>query len=332
MLKIMPFAILIITNLLLALPAPAHHGVDHDPKPVPAAPAAPASPPPPPPPPPPVLPAPVLPQVQVQLPTILPGMVVPTDVAGLAGSLGSAKGIKAQLSIPGKAFKGARHQLIARDPRFSFTGDWQPLLDSNNHESQPEGKSTNNTHVGKVEQWDVGKGDDAPLFMPTAQTNYQINGNELVLSSGAVLVRADHRAAFVTVHIDGKKISVRVINGLAFVANVDGKPVILNLTDRCCGAVVAYLPGESGHHKVNLGVGEIFEIHHKDDKPFTTYVSSKVLTHQQLSSGLHLQVSRCHYLSAMHRYNLDKALKKNDLHRVLKTAAALACVNPGSKP
>jgi len=319
-------------SVFFALPVSAHHGHDHHETPAPTpAPVAAAPPPPPPPPaPPPVVQAPVLPQIQVNLPVVLQN-IVPTDVAGLAGSLGNAIGIKEQLGIPGS--KPAKQvTLIARDSRYQFSGDWISFAPGLAAKSPSNETHAAGRHEGRIEQWDIVGKSKTAAFMPTKDAVYDNQGAELSLESGAVLVRAETEPAFVNLTLDGHKITVRVTTGLALVANLDNKPVILNLTDRCCGAVAVYLPQAYGQrHKLNLAVGEIVEVHRKDDKPFTTYVSSKVLTKQELSESHHVQISRCHYLSALRRYNLDKALQKDDLHRVLKTAAALAYVNPGGK-
>lgn len=307
----------------------AHHGEHHEAPVVPSAASVPA-PPPPPPPTPPVQQVQQV-QVQVQTPAFLQ-TIVPTDIAGLAGSLGNSRGIKEQLHLPkSKSDKAAT--LIARDSRFQFSGEWIPFVTN----SLPLGKSaeklehTTTRHEGKVEHWAIADKSKMPVFMPTDEANYEKRVNELVLNSGGILIRSYLEPARVSLSIDGKKLSIVVTAGLALVSTLDNKPVILNLTDRCCGAVAAWLPTKNGdQQKVQLGVGELVEIHKKDDKPFTTYLSSKVLTNQELSERHNVQVGRCHYLSVIRRYNLDRALKKSDLDKVLKTAAAMAYINPGS--
>mgnify|MGYP003384626058 CR=1 FL=1 len=320
---------LIVSMLLSFGPAVAHPGHEHHeiPAPVPQVVT-----PPPPPPPAPLIETPKLPVIQVNLPTIAPNMLVPTDIAGLAGSLGHAKGIKQQLGLDGtKASASSKTvALIERDPRYQFSGDWL-LLNQTAASSQtaPTAKTSDGKHTARAEQWVALAKQKAPAFMPTSGAEYCQKDNQLILSSGAVLVRPGREAIFLTTFVDGQKLSVKIASGaLALISIIDGKPVVLNLTDRCCSSVVVTLP-ECLYQtqKVSLSAGEMLELHHRGDKPFTSYLCSKIISQEKLAADIDMQLSRCHYLSAMRRYNIDHALEKPELNRVLKTAAALAHIN-----
>lgn len=321
---------------LLAIPgACAHPGHEHHETPTPVAVAAP--PPPAPPPPPPIViepPRPVM-NVQFNLPVIAPNMLTPTDMTGIGGSLGYARGLKNQLVRPGG--KPQSTPLIARDTRFDFGGDWIPFAGSEPDATQTnaaaESKNSSAKHSVKIEKWVPASKSRAPLFMATSGAAYVNTADHLTLKSGAVIVRAGSEAVTVNIVHNGQNLTVKISSdALALISNFDDKPIVLNLTDRCCGAVVVTTKGEKTEDvRISLGVGEMFEMHQHCDKPFTTYLASKVISNKAAGNGLSYQLTRCHYLSVIRRFNLDKSLQKNDLSRVLKTAAALAHVNPGGR-
>ncbi|MBX9685228.1 MAG: hypothetical protein K2X27_00925, partial [Candidatus Obscuribacterales bacterium] len=247
---------------------------------------------------------------------------------GIGGSLGRAKESLEQLRVPAKQKSKTSNTLIARDPRFEFSRNWIPLLESPASRHKDETDS-NGRHIAKVEHWDFAKKAKSTLFMPTEDAVFKLSHNQISLESGAVLVRAEKEAALVHSKISGHPFSVRVAAGaLALISNVDGKPFVINLTDRCCGAVVATLPGSEGQRKLSLAVGEIIELFEEHEEPFSTYISSKIIANEKLHLTTKLQLGKCHYTSAMRRYNLDRALEKTDMDRVLKTAAAMVYVNP----
>lgn len=327
-------AILLLTGIcLLAMPeVSAHHGHDHHETPAPVV-TAPTPAPPPPPPPPPIAvepPRPVM-NVQFNLPVIAPNMLVPTDMTGIGGGLGHARGLKNQL-IRGGSSKSQQPALIARDPRFDFNGEWIPFAGSEPENTAQEAPGAPAPkHSVRIEKWVASGKGKTPVFMAASQSAYLNTADQLTLKSGAVIVRAG--SGPVTVHVvhNGQRFSVKISSdALALISNFDDKPIVLNLTDRCCGAVVVMTKNERAEDtRISLSVGEMFEIHPDSHKPFTTYLASNILTRKAAGDGLSYQLTRCHYLSVIRRFNLDKTLQKNDLTRVLKTAAALAHVNPG---
>lgn len=318
-------------SLFLSLTAAAHEHHHHETPPVPAA-STPA--PPLPPAPPPVVVEPPKPMVvNYQLPVIAPNMLVPTDMAGIGGGLGYARGLKNQLIRKGPTPQ--KIQLIARDSRYDFSGDWLPFKENPADQKQAAAPSGQNSikHTLNVEKWVVSTRYKSPLFMASRGTDYTRGVNELTVTSGSVIVRAGSEPVTVFISHNGNKIPVKISSdALALVSVLDDKPIVLNLTDRCCGAVVVQLPSDKpDQSRLSLGVGEMFELHANHDKPFSTYLASHIIEKKDAGNEQSYQLTRCHYLSVIRRFNLDKSLDRGDLSRVLKTAAALAHVNPGHK-
>jgi hypothetical protein len=240
---------------------------------------------------------------------------------------------KQQVGIPSRSITRKTQPLINRDSRYTFIGDWQ-LVKPKSTDRQAVNKEktvlSTVTHKATIEQWIAPPAVKAPIFMPTKDCDYTRLESGLDLVSGAVLVRTSSEPAFITTTLDHKRIKTRIGSGaLALISHVDGKPFVLNLTDRCCGSVVVSIASEGERiRKYSLATGEVIELHKSDEKPFTTHVSAKILLNEAVTNSMGLQLARCHYLSVVRRFNLDRALHKNELQRVLKTAAALAFVAP----
>lgn len=64
-----------------------------------------------------------------------------------------------------------------------------------------------------------------------------------------------------------------------------------------------------------------------DDKPVSNLVATKIDVNRRIGPDHGLLVSQCHYMRALKKFRLASALAKQDLDRVLKTAAAVAYVH-----
>lgn len=286
-------------------------------------------------------------QFTFQLPTVFTNPLVPTDISGIGGGLGHARGIGSQIPLSGAmpGGKGKPAILIARDSDYEFLGQWIPFAFDMEHkfeagsghdrsgQSKSSERSKSPSQTGKVERWDLLDRDGDSVFMPTRNARYEEGRkDELNISKGAVLVKAGKQPVHISANLEGKDFTAKITAGaLALVSVVGDRLLVLNLTDRASGAVVLYLPGEhGGAHHVGLGVSEIVEIHKSSDKPQSDHVAVKLLSERPLDESLHIRTARCHYVAAMRRFSLDKALSYRDFNRVLKTAAAMAYVNRSS--
>lgn len=348
----------IALTIALGLPALAHHGVDHGAPVVPTVPVIETSPvvfAPPPvvvpvpvltppviaPLPPPMVqaPLPVLPTISFQLPVIAPpNTILPTDVSGIH----SGPDASAFQKIPGAApmTKEALAALTAPDSRYQFTGKWMPFsaeYSASALEESPykpvalESSETKSFKVGKIEKIEKQPTKTSePAFMPTTNASYsKVNDEHLALHSGAVLVRAGDRPVTVSTNVKRQTVQTKVANGaLAMISAFDEKATVLSLTDKCCGALMLYVPtlGSENRHVVSVKPGQVAEIYAPTDTPSSNLVATKVDVNQRIVRDYGLLVSQCHYIRALKKYNLVAALDKNDMNRVLKTAAAIAHV------
>ncbi|MBX9877114.1 MAG: hypothetical protein K2Y22_01530 [Candidatus Obscuribacterales bacterium] len=345
-----------LSATIFALNSPAifaHHGHDHGPSPTPA-------PAPPPPPPAPVMslpamqaPAPINPAVTLftniinnaansaRLPVTMPpnGVMLPTDATGIGGGLGRAQGLGNNVVAPGQgeglSFKEAM-KMVERDKRYDFGREWttftaEELVADNDGivDNEPIRPVIEQLHMGKVvhtARTVPAKGKE-PAFMPTSNAHiHKVGPDELELADGAVLLRAGNRPFYVTTNVGGQKIRTRIHgNVLSLVSTMDNRLTIANLTDLCCGACTAYVPGAKPgqFHSVYVSIGEIAEVRPAEEKESKTLpIATKMLSSHKLADGMQMQVFPYHFFSLFKRYNIAQALPKEDLAKVLKTQAA----------
>lgn len=107
------------------------------------------------------------------------------------------------------------------------------------------------------------KDGDAASFMRTAGTTYrQVNDEHFQLLTGALLVRANTKAVFISQLWNKDKIITRVApRAVAMIAMLD-RPFIMNLSKRCCGAVITYLPSAKteGANRFNIETGQTISL------------------------------------------------------------------------
>lgn len=318
-----------------------HEHEHHEPPPLPT-PIIEAPPPAPPPPPSTSTPS-VLPQFTFQ-PLILPtSNLAPTDTSSIGGALGRAKGLPGLI----EGFRSAGGPkpakiTIPRDNRYSFTGNWIGMDQDNStiwNEDASDLLSNSilspfaESHKGRVSYTSQAElRPEESLFMPIDNAHYtRVTSNELEVRDGAVLVKTGKKPVFVSTHIKGKKVLTKVDGGaMAMVSNMDDKATVLNLHDCRCGSCVMCCCSESDREKtvsVPVEVGQIAEMYATDNSQTTgagnaNGTGSKVLAEHKIENGLAVKVFKCHYVSAIRRFNLDRALSAKDLNRLLKTAAA----------
>lgn len=106
----------------------------------------------------------------------------------------------------------------------------------------------------------------APYVMltnPGSTELKRINDEHLQLLSGAVIVRAKTKPIFISQKMDNDKLMVRVAPGATALVSVNNPPMVANLSKRCCGAVLAYLPvkpSDNPDGKINVLAGDMVSI------------------------------------------------------------------------
>jgi hypothetical protein len=293
----------------------------------------------PPPPPPPVV-EPPPPTFTLNLPTLLPNQLIPTDMTGLTDSGPDNELVPKTLNPDPNAPPGG----ATSDPNYEFSGNWEEF--SSNYTSYGESISPYRfvaaysrhmanrqpiTSQGGVTHSEIPKNYAEPVFMRTKSAKLvKVNDEHLKLDYGAVLVRAGARPVFVSTVVNGERVMTRVAKAaLAMVSSMDNSTTILNLTDDCCGALIAYVPTStktSQTHPINIGTGQVVEIHAPGTTPKTNAIATKVVINNPVVSDLAVQVADAHYIAAISKYNLKPVLSYSDMERVLKTAAATVWV------
>lgn len=278
---------------------------------------------------------------QFQAPLLPAHSLVPTDVSSLGGSLGRAQGLGQKFRRFAPRDAGARRWQIVQDPRYEFSGAWIPFWSDADEDSRAlsqrdtdhDGafRDTMTRQQGRVEQVVVlpeAIKSKQPMFMATSTARYLRDGkNELLLSEGALLVRASSKPVFVAMHVQGKRITARFSGcTISMVSLLDGRAIILNLTEKCCGACSMLIPVAGRTQPMTIGPGQIAEVYPAGTAPTSHSVAAKIIAAQPLDDLLCLQIARHHYIAALKRYNISRSLPKPDVNRVLKTAAALAYV------
>ncbi|MBX9771010.1 MAG: hypothetical protein K2X29_06545 [Candidatus Obscuribacterales bacterium] len=267
-----------------------------------------------------------------QLPLVAPpSTILPTDVTGFHA------GPDANQLEPEKALtKEELAVLMAKDKRFEFTAQWTPFA-KDFPPSLPAPASTVEDNkdprkqFGRVEKIaPLGTKNVEPMFMPTVNASFsKTNDDHLTLRDGAVLVRAGGRPVFISTKLCHEQVVTCITNGaIAMISAFDEKPTVLNLTDKCCGSVVVYVPLEQANksHSISLKAGQIAEAYKLDTKPVSHLVSTRIDVNERIGPHCGLLVSQCHYIRALKKFNLVAALPKSDFDRIVKTAAAVGYV------
>lgn len=311
-----------LVALMLASPAIADHSVEHPEPPVISPPEhheTPVLTPPVVEVPPPIVPPIVQQPVNFQLPTMAkPSTILPTDVSGF------------HVDSVIRQTPTATAILLAKDPRFQFTGEWIPfaLISSSIVPSESEYKlvsfTEDTTKHGRVEHIETAK--DQPAFMPTIGATFErLSDSQLKLIDGAVIVRGVSEPVLVSTKLCDECVTARIGgNALALMSAFDKKPTILNLADSSADAVSLYVPAGNGQsHLLKIKPGQIAEAYRLDDTPTSNLVAKKIVVNQRIGPHCGLLVSQCHYVKALRKFNLVASLSKEQYNRVLKTAASL---------
>jgi hypothetical protein len=279
--------------------------------------------------------APIVPTISTPPPVFQPPVVaspstiLPTDITGFRSGPNAT-----QLEPERPLTKEELAVLIAKDKRFAFTSEWIPFsadYSANLPSSLTATNKDSRKQFGRVEKTVPLKTKLVePTFMPTVGASYsKVDDDHVTLHDGAVLIRAGDRPVFVSTKLCHEPVVTRVAtSAIAMISAFDGKPTILNLTDKCCGAVVVYLPleQENKSHLIRMKPGQMAEAYKLETKPTSHLVATRIIFNKRIGPHCGLLVSQCHYIRALRKFNLIATLPKNDLHRIIKTAAAVGHV------
>jgi hypothetical protein len=162
-------------------------------------------------------------------------------------------------------------------------------------------------------------------FIPTTSTKLEkIDDTALRLKNGAILVRAANTPVSIHTAYGGSDSAVTVGGrSIALVSLYDNKLIIMNLTDSCCGSVKADLPGKQSKQTLVVESGQILECYTDKQQPNSNWVAVNILVNDRVSKEHCLLVCRVNYIRALKKFQIAKVLPKQEMDRVLKTAAAM---------
>ncbi|MFN8658266.1 MAG: hypothetical protein U0105_18165 [Candidatus Obscuribacterales bacterium] len=162
-------------------------------------------------------------------------------------------------------------------------------------------------------------------FLPTGDCRFQrISDEHLALQQGAILVRAGKKPVFVSQNVGGQKIVTRITGGaLTMISTAGGNCLVLNLTDKCCGALVLYPPSADGKGSspVHVSAGMVAEVYPAGGKTLSGEIASGTVSEKPCAADLTLLLSTCDYAKALVVWNLEGILTTDDLERIAKKSA-----------
>ncbi len=263
------------------------------------------------------------------LPAVFPNPTVPTDVTGIGGSLGHAQGLEERLLGPDRrVVPDSRGLIVARDPRYCFTGIWQPPIQGQTALASLPGVLIFPAVVPRT----IDLATNSVQVMPTIGASYSVSaGNALTLSRGALLVKGGAAPTTICMPLPCGTALVRIEQGaFSMVSNLDGRVAVANMDDRHTGAVAVSLssPRLQNAGELPIRVGNMVEIYPTAARiGENRLVAYSVLNQAALANGYSVETMTLNYPRALKRFNITRNLSEPQLNRLLKTAAAVATVD-----
>lgn len=296
------------------------------------------------------------------LPPQLTNPIVPTDVTGPGGSLGYSRDLRRELLGPDRNTVPNSHALIvARDPRYSFTGQWLPLYQGQLAAALPAtvvgalpARSATTMVLSqaaviatpaatlasaealdaklRLPYIDFGNGRLSPIaqIMPSAGAQIQsLACNRLLLTRGAMMVKTGTQDAAVMVPLaGGEQAVVSIARGcIAMVSAFDGHMTVANLHDSARDSVVLSMNDATtcGAGSMPVRIGYMEEVYPNCGAcPENELVAYTILGRNAFSNGYTVETTRFSYPRAMKRFNITCSLDQCDVRTILKSAAALS--------
>jgi hypothetical protein len=282
------------------------------------------------------------PFTQIRLPIIFSNPRVPTDLTGPGGSLGRAKGLKGEILgiTPRRAIPDVRH--VPRDERFAFTGTWQSvdgvavstvrsaLVYPNGRQliaTRPHASDTVVAVRGRM----VGPATGSCLMPTEGAVFNRLSENEVELSSGALLVKANDQGVIVSATSCGKhKALVTVERGAtAMVSCFDNRVTVINLLSNADTHVKLFVPhaaSKTFEVMVPLGTQASFSGEQQPVVSSLTLAPGKQILEHALPDGARVHTFPIDYTTTLKVHGIARALPEEDYKKMLHTAAAVSLV------
>jgi hypothetical protein len=223
-------------------------------------------------------------------------------------------------------------KIVARDPRYSFTGRWYHVAPSQTQVALLPGGMQERTFLRVVPRMTAATtGGDiiTAQIMPTANANYSVSAtNELTLRNGALLIKGAKQPFNVLMPLGHDTAVVRIEEGtLAMVSNFGDHVSVANLADTHRDGCLTLLTDRQNKTlgEMPARIGQMIEIYPNSLAAGENRDASYISTHQlRLANGYTVETMRLNYPRTMKRFNLTGVLSEQDLKRMVKTAAAVS--------
>jgi hypothetical protein len=263
----------------------------------------------------------------------IPNIQAPVEPTSITRVPNDAQRIREQvLGVNRSRVPADNHKIVARDPRYNFSGRWWNVRPEQTQVAMLPGGMQERTYLRVIPRMaaaTTGGDIDSAQIMPTVGATYSVNSaNEMLLRNGAMLVKGGKQPFHVLMPIGNDTAVVRIEEGtFAMVSNFGEHVSVANLADTHRTGCLTLLTDRENKKvgEVPARIGQMLEIYPNSlpagENRDATYIS----THQlRLSNGLTVETMRLNYPHTMKRFNLTAVLSDQELKRVVKTAAAVS--------
>ena len=266
----------------------------------------------------------------------IPNIQAPVEPTSITRVPNDAQRIRDQvIGINRSRVPGDTGKIVARDPRYNFSGRWWRVQPDQTRVAMLPGGMEARTFLRVIPRMTAattGGTMDLAAIMPTVDAAYSITSeNEMTLVNGAMLVKGGKQPFNMLLPIGNDTAVVRIEEGtLAMVSNFGQHVSVANLADTHRTACLTLLTDRQNQKVGELParVGQMIEIYPNALAQGENRDASYISTHQiRLSNGLTVETMRLNYPHALKRFNLAGVLSSDELRRVVKTAAAVAYVD-----
>lgn len=276
----------------------------------------------------------VVPTPPLTLPTIFNNPYVPTDQTPVPNW---QQRIRERVLGPDRNYvPPTGGEIVARDPRYTFTGRWLPVIEAQTQVAMvPHTGSTTLLRVIPREEAAITRDTTGVAqVMQTADAEFALTAaNEVTLTRGALLVKGGTMPIHVLMPVRNDTAVVRVEEGtFAILSNLDGRLTIANLTDTHTDGLRMMLTDRAHvtYGDMPVRIGNMLEVY-ANELPCAEnrLVSYSTVRQLRLENGLTVETLRVNYPFAFKRFNMTRVLSDADLRRLVKTAASVVYMDRG---
>lgn len=269
-------------------------------------------------------------EYRFSLPIVFNQPYVPTDQSGVGGSLGHAQGLRERILGPDRnTLPDSTGVIVARDPRYTFSGRWSPIIPSPTQVATLPNVLEFPAVIVPRTSGSIEKSIVSAQIMPTTGTSYTVSApDEVSFTEGALLIKGGDAPLHVLMPIGNDNAVVRIEHGtFAMVSNFGGRVTVTNLSDTHNSGCVVLLTDKNRrtYGEMPVRIGYMVEVYPNTIQTGENrLVAYTVLNQLRLSNGFSVETTRINYPRAFKRFNISRNISTTDLQRIVKSAAAVS--------